>query len=607
MLRKKGLGSLVIIAIVIVVLSIIFSDLWLEKRLEKIGSSIVGAKVEFDNLDLSLIGMHLKWKRLQITDPNQTMKNMIETGKCELDLEFLPLLSKKVIIENIELSDLRTGTQRESDGYFKKEKLLRKDNFVSKTMEHLENEIKGAPAFNLEDYSQKVNVDSVLAILNLQSPERIDSLKEDLNKKYNDWQTRLAGLEIEKDAKKLEAEIETLDVKQVKTVESMQNALQSLDTIKKSVNTLSNSVTGTKQELTSDLSLMKNSLSDVDNWIKADYTRGLSLAKLPDFNTQNIAKLIFGKKIVNQVNTYLNYVSTARHYAGKFKSDEPKKERTPRLKGQDIYFYTKNARPDFWIKQIKLSGQTPDKLILAGDIHHIVSDQHIIGETTDFNVGGSTKAGLSLSANGELNYLHEEPQETFTLQYSNFSLKNVKLSDSELFPQKINNGFGDMEANLNLIGDKIAGKIGFAGKNLTFDLEETGKAKTKFEEIIQDVIQNTNEIRFTAEIKGERDNLNFSLKSNLDELLVKNLKASLGKELEQAKQRIRGKVDEEVNKKRSELEEFITGKDKQLLAEIDKYEEILNEQLKLVNDKIVEINKGKLGGGVKNKLKGLFQ
>ena len=413
MLRKKGLGTLVIVALIIFVLSFIFSDIWLEKKLEEIGSSMIGAKVEFDKLDLSLIGMHLKWKRLQVTDPNETMKNMIETGTCELDLEFLPLISKKVIIENIEISDLRTGTQRDSDGSFKKKRLLSKDNFISKTMEHLENEVKTVPAFNLGDYSKKVNIDSVLSMINLQSPGRIDSLKEDLTVKYDNWETKLAGLEIEEDAKKLEAEINALDLKQIKTVESMQSALHSLNTIKESVNTLSGSLSETKQELTSDLSSMKNGLSDVDNWIKADYEQSMSLAKLPDFNTQNIAKLIFGKRIVNQVNTYLNYFATARHYAGKFKSDDPKKENPPRLKGQDIYFYSKEARPDFWIKQIKLSGQTPDKLSLAGDVHHIVSDQHIIGETTDFKVGGSTKTGLNLSANGELNYLDERAPGNF--------------------------------------------------------------------------------------------------------------------------------------------------------------------------------------------------
>lgn len=607
MLRKKGLITLVIIALIIFVLSLIFSDIWLEKKLENIGSSMVGAKVEFDKLDLSLIGMHLKWDRLQVTNPNETMKNMVETGKCEVNLEFLPLLSKKIIIENIQVSDIQTGTQRETDGYFKRKKRSteEKDSVISKTMDNLKNEVKDAPAFNLANLNEKVNVDSVLSMLILQSPGRIDSLKEDLTAKYSNWESKLAELDVKEDAKKIEADVKAFDVKQIKTAEDIQNALKSLKTIKESVNTLSSSVSGTKEELTSDLKSMKNGLSDVDDWIKADYEQGMALAKLPDFNTQNIAKMLFGKRIVNQVNSYLNYFATARYYAGKFKSDKPKKEKPPRLKGQNIYFYSKNARPDFWIQQIKLSGQTPEKLSLAGNVNDIVSDQNVIGKTTDFEVGGSSNGGITLSANGQLNYLGEEPQETFTLQYSNFSLKNIKLSDSNLFPQTIQSGLGEMEANLNLVGDNIIGEIEFTGKDLNFDLNDTEENKNKFEKIIQDVIESTDVIRFSAKIKGEKDDLSFSISSNLDNLLMKQLKASLGKELDQAKEKIYKKVDEQVNKKRAELEKFISDKDESLMSEIGKYEQVVDDKMKLVDDKIDEVKKSKLGGA-KDKLKGLF-
>ncbi len=46
-------------------------------------------------------------------------------------------------------------------------------------MDNLKNEVKDAPAFNLADLNEKVNVDSVLSMLKLQSPGRIDSLKEE--------------------------------------------------------------------------------------------------------------------------------------------------------------------------------------------------------------------------------------------------------------------------------------------------------------------------------------------------------------------------------------------------------------------------------------------
>lgn len=610
MLRKKGIIALLIIAALIFLSGLVFTDTWLEKRLENLGSSIVGAKVEFDGLDLSLIGMHLKWDRLQVANPKKTMENMIETGECAFDIEFLPLLSKKVIIENFELSDLRTGTERKTDGYIekKKEKLSSEKGFVSKSMERLENEIAEAPAFNLSDYGKKVNVDSVVALLDLQSPRRIDSLKNDLESKYRDWQSKLAGLKIEKEAKDIETRLKALDVKKIKNLKSLQKALKSLKKIKKALNKISQNLDDTKGQISSDMNAVKKSLARVEVWISDDYKQAMAMAKVPDINTQNIGKLIFGKKIVNQVNNYLGYVAKARSYTAKLKSDKPQKEDPPRLKGQDIYFYNKNARPDFWIKQIKLSGQTPDEISLSGVVYNIVSDQRLINMATDFSLSGSGKDGRSISLQGALNYLQEEPREAFTMRYAGFSLDNVKLSGSSLLPYKIKSGTGDLEVSLQMKGEELKGKINFTGRDLHFNFDAQKKEKNKLQTIIRDIVRNTKSINFAAVLSGKKDRLNFLLKSNLDELFVKNLKASLGKEVRQAKEKIRAKVDKQVNKRKDKLDKLVAAKDKQLQSEIKKYEKIAKEQLKLADGKKAEIKKQKkkLEGKVKDKLKNLF-
>ena len=92
-MRKKGIAALLIIAVIVIALIMIFTDQWLEKRLENLGSSIVGAKVEIDRLDVSLTGLHVRWDSLQVTDPKDTWTNMLATGKCEFDMEaFSPVL-----------------------------------------------------------------------------------------------------------------------------------------------------------------------------------------------------------------------------------------------------------------------------------------------------------------------------------------------------------------------------------------------------------------------------------------------------------------------------------------------------------------------------------
>ena len=121
MFRWKGIIFLAVLAGIFILLTIIFTDAWLEHQLESLGTSAVGAKVEIDGFDFSFSGLHIKWERLQVTNPKKTMKNIVETGHCEFNMEFWPLLSKKVIIENVQVSDLQSDTDRETDGALTKE------------------------------------------------------------------------------------------------------------------------------------------------------------------------------------------------------------------------------------------------------------------------------------------------------------------------------------------------------------------------------------------------------------------------------------------------------------------------------------------------------
>ncbi len=610
MFRKKGIIVLLVIAAVIFGISLLLTDAWLESRLEETGSSLNGAKVEFDGIDFSLFGPRLSWDRLQITDTKNTMKNIIETGHTEFKMEFWPLFSKKIIIENIQLTGFRMNTDRETDGkIIKKKTTSAEKGFLGKTIDNLGKQIGEAPAFNMSAYKQKINVDSVMALLKIDSPSKIDSLQKSLTQKYDGWQAQLSGMDIEADTKRIERQVKGLDIKKINSVQSFQSSLNDINQIKKSADSLSNILKNSKQQLSDDLKSARNSTAMVDDWIQDDYKKAVSMAKLPEINSQNIGKFLFGKTVVNQVNQYLGYVSKARTYAAKLQSDKPEKAKPPRLKGQDIYFYNKNARPDFWIRMINLSGETNDGIQIKGEIRNIVSNQRIIGKTTDMDIKGFDNKGRGLSITGELDYLGEKPSEHINLLYKGFSLNNMKLSDSQFLPNKVKKGRGSVESNFDISGDKITGNIKFVGSELQFEQKDTQDSKNKLESIVRDIIKGTSTVDFIARISGEKDNLKFSLNSNLDDQFVSGLKSVISKDAEEARAKIKAKVDQEVGKRREELNNLISGKEEQLKAQLTKYEDLLSDKLNLIDDKKEEIEKekSKLGDQVKDKLKNLFK
>lgn len=346
MIRKQGLIGLLVFTVIILAIMYLLSDNWIESKIESAASYLNGARVEIDDFEYSIFNMNASWDRLQIANPNNTMKNRIETGKCSFDMEFIPALSGKVIIENFTILDVKTNTERETDGKIEK-KQIKELGFIGRKIAQLEKEVSSAPAFNIAGYMKKMNTDSIIALLDLKTPEKFENFKTDITNQSKNWEERLTALDFQKNLTELETDIKAIKTDKIDNLEEAKKSFDQVEKVKKSISGLEKNVKETGQELITSISSIKSDVASVDDWIKDDYKSAMSMAKLPDIDAQNIGKMIFGKQLVDQVNTYLGYAQQARRYSEKLISDETKDKNPPRLKGQDIYFYNKNARPDF--------------------------------------------------------------------------------------------------------------------------------------------------------------------------------------------------------------------------------------------------------------------
>jgi len=593
-LRWKGITFLVILAAVIFGLGLIFTDRWLEARLEDIGSTIVGAKVEFDHLDFSMVGLHLRWLRLQVADSKDTWKNLLETGKCELDLRFLPLLSGKVIVDNMQASGIQTGTKRATDGKIRKAKApetSEETGFVGRTMQRLQGEIAQAPAWNLDQYTRKVNVDSIIKLLHLRSPGEIDSLQFGLRQSYAHWDSLFGKASFAEDIKDIESRVKSIEPAQIKTLAELQSALTTANSVRVKIDSLQSFVTRTQNDLRVDLKAAHTQVAQVDDWVRADFQQVLERAKLPDIHAQSIGKRVFGKKIVDQVNGYLGIAAKTRYYAGKLSSDKPKKEKPPRLKGQNIHFPERAAQPKFWIKKIELSGQTPQQVQLSGLVTDIVSNQRAIGKSTNVSLSGSRQDGAAVIFTAVFDYRQSAPAERFLLNATGIPLADVKLSDSPLFPYRLVKAKGYVESSLELGAESLQAKIGFTAKDLHFDLTQDEASMNRLQKAIRSGVQGASTIDLQAGIDCQGEQTVLSLNSNLDDLLAKQLRSLLSAEVDAAREKLQNYVSSQVQAKRDHLQKLVQEQEAYLQGEIDKYARGLQEHVKSLDEKRKSIEK----------------
>jgi uncharacterized protein (TIGR03545 family) len=559
--------------------------------MESAGSALIGAKVEFDGVDFSFLKLHMKWDSLRVTNPENTWKNIIATQKAEFDLDLLPLFSKKYIIENLQVEGLRFNSARKTDGKLEKEAATTTESKVVKAVEEkLRQETADMPVFNLQQYGKKINVDSLWNMVDLKTPHKTDSLKKVYIQKYQDWETRIAALPSERELQGYTREIESIKIDQIQTIDEFQKAYSTATGMYKTADSLYKNVNSLKSDLDKDISQVKENQKLISDWIKMDYQRALSLARLPDISVQNVAKTLFGQRIIGQLQQILGYIGKARHYSAQIKSSQPEKENPPRLKGQDIYYGPKENHPKYWIKQVSLSGEAWNGMQISGKVMNIVSRQKVVDAVTTISLSGSRKDQASLSLEVSLDYREDTPQEKIQLQLQKMPISNVKLTNFPLLPYKIDKGRGEVQAQMDFVGPDLSTDIKFIGKSIKFDLsDKPTDMDERLLRVSRSIVESIKMITINANVKRTEKKYSFNLNSNLDRLIADKFKSLLSQEVESAKKDIEKRVLQEVDKYRKDLDKFVVEKEKQIRAEIEKVENEVEKQKAMVASKQKEI------------------
>ncbi len=606
MLRKGGIIGILVVVVLCYFIALFFTNSWLESNIEDAGTSLNGALVEIDGLNLSFINAKLGWERLQVTNPDDTWYNSFETGKTEFDLEILPLLSGKFIVENAQLTEIKTNTKRETDGKVEKQEETKVDtsNFISETKGFLENNVKETTGVDLSQLDQKINVDSLLKFLDLKTPHKIDSLKTLYTERYEYWNTKIANTNPEKDIKQIESEIKKIKVNDIKSPEQVATSIRALKNTKDLIDSLKGFIETTQNDFNKDLKTTQTGIKEIPQWIQSDYNKALSKAKLPQMDAENIAKILFGGQMVAQVNKYLSYLETAREYSEYIPESEEKEPEPPRFEGQDIHFSGKYARPDFWVQKLNLSGETESGLRLEGLANDITSQQSLINKITTVNIK-ALAATRSFNLDGKLDYLTDIPKEMVKLDYKGISLNNTKIADTDIFPDMILEGIGDISASLSFEGEELNSGINFNSKALKFG-KVTGNKSEKINQLVNDVVSNINNLKIDAKIYGNKNDLKFAVSSNIDKLFMNSFNNVLSKELSSAKAKIKSYVNNEINEYKSKLDNLIAENEKKITNKLNDIEAKLGVKTDLLENKNKELEKKKAellkgaGGGILN-------
>lgn len=607
-MRIGGIITVLVLAGIGFAATYFITDEWVEGQIEYQGSILNEAKVELDGFDFSLWNLHIKWSRLQVANSNNTMQNTFETGETEFSMEFWPLiLRNKVIVDDVRLTGFQMDTERETDGSFEVPEDVKNEDpgFVYSVVSQVTSEAKKNAEVKFTDVQDDLNVDSLMAKVNIQSVDKIDSLRNDIQQKYSKWDSTFKNTKINQEIAKVRSTAESIKPKEIKQPKQVVEAIENMQKLRKQVDSLKTRAENLKKEFEQDYGTTRNELGQVDDWIRDDYQRALSIAKLPDLDAQNIGKALFGQNLLGDYAAYLEYIAIAREYGSRLAGEEDSVQEIPRYEGLDYEFSDKYDYPGFWFKNIELSGKTKSDISISGTVTDISSSQKKTGQPVKFNVQGQDENKVALTVNGEFNYLEEEPRESFRVNYAGFTLSKARLSGSDLLPYELKTGTGELNVEMSIIDKRIDSRIDYLAKNISFDFAAAGRPNNRVESLIRNAIESTDQVDVTALVDNINGPLRVRVRSNVDDLFMNALKKTVSREVENAKRKIRAEVQKQVAGKKQQLEKLKAEKEAELRKRYEELQAKADEQLQVVEEKKKELEERKkeLEDSLKDKIK----
>lgn len=613
-MRKKFIYFLLIPLVVVCLVVYLFIDQWVESGLESAGEAVVGARVEIDNLRISVSPIAIQFSRLQVANARDPWKNIFETGKVRFALNFGQLLRGKYIIETMEVNNLILGTKRSTDGSLPKPPPQSgQPSLLSEATASIMNEAQKAPVFDLNKIRKELKVDSLLNVQNLRTVQYIDTLKQRVQEASGQWQATLNDIEKSKQRiSEIQANIAAIKPNELKTIATVTAAINNANNAYKGLNDLNDTFKSRRTALTDQINRLYASAGTIDDLARADYEMVRRLARLPDLSTQGITRLLLGREILQKVNTYLSYADFARTNIPKY-MPKPDFEKPARLKGQDIRFPVERSYPKWWIKKIAITGgedkaQDPEYFYAKGDVQNVTNEQRLTGFPLTVALAASKAGGSSFTIDASFDRRPEIPIDTYKVTASNIPAGDIAFGQADFVPSRVTKAMINASAEASIPGDRFDTnvKLAFRGFALAFDRA----AQNDIERITRDVLASITGFTVGLRMWNTGGPLDVALSTDLDDQLAARTKKVIGDELARLQNDIRAKVDQRIAEKRAEFERIFNQKKEDALSQLRSYESLVNQNLAFLDGKKKELDariEQAKKKGLEDALKGLFK
>ncbi len=616
--RWKGIIPLVLVILLVAGFWYLYLDTFVERSVESVGAEIVGAKVDLEFADVQLSRGIVVLKGLQVTDPGSPMKNLIEATEIVAAISPGPLLQKKLIIDSLIVHGVRFGTDRKESGALPNPSPT--SGLVAKRVSEWASQVR-IPAFSLEGIgSQVVNIPaiSIDSLRTVMQARAIVSTADSLRRTWEGQVTALDPRPKIDTAQKLVERLKTADVRAL-GVEGTRALLTSTrSTIDQLTGTISQ-VKALEQNVNAGVASVKASVAALNDARLADYAYARSLVKLPSLDAPDISPALFGQMGLERLKPLLYWLELAEQYmpAGL----DPRRRVGPqraRASGTTVDYPRAESYPRFLLRFADL-----DLLLGGTNLAAGAYKAQVAGLTTEPSLTGRPMQIVAQRTGGavgptnvrvfaQLAHATRPLRDSALATVGGLTLPTV---DIPALGARLGLGQGTTEILLSRVGDQVVGRWYVGTSSAKWERvrapalsaakgaggEVRGDAKSQIQAAAEDLLWRTisgvTNVEIEAQMTGTMAKPNFSVRSNIGNVVANSLKKAVGEEVARAERFVRAKVDSLVGEGRREVDERVALLQNQVQAKIAEQRVQLEQAKTDLENRVKELTP-KLPGGI---------
>lgn len=481
-IRWSGLIGLLAILGVVFGLSYLASSWALKNKFESMASNAWGAKVEIQNLNLSVNPVGIRLKGVVLTDTEQPMQNLIELEEITLTINLYHAVLGRFVVEDIRLSGLALDQARQTSG------ALPDPIEIETSLEAVAEEPTASrfklPSAALPDAKEVVERERLDTV---DQAKQLESLSETTQV---EWSKIEQDLPTAKSLKQYESDINAIFADPIKDPNDLNQRQQRLENLQTSWKKDQKTVKQAQDFIKQHADQLNQGLRELQQLPSQDLQRLLSTYSMDESGLSNVTYLLFGGSVQQKLQMaldwhrkaqpFIKWIEGYRAQAAEKKS-LAEQAKPARLLGEHIAFKEFDPQPKFMIKRIDFNGDLNwghiDAKVRDLNFNHSVSQKPIRFEV--MAQPKSQKTGLLLD--GQSSALEGDQLITrVQAEWMDYQVNDWWLAKTDALPVKLASAKASMSGRIQLSGlSHLSSNVGIHYQNAHFDLSTTDSSEVK--------------------------------------------------------------------------------------------------------------------------------